>query len=145
MAGRIPRLISGPIRRTQQMLRRRGDLGESPQPCNLPHDGFCSQVGDEVKEGMGFSVGLVVGNGAPPSTTPISDEDSGGTDGVREKSKSPQAAPSRQAAFAAFKQEHGRRYDDRHRDLATRAKEIRAEIRMVAGSVNSAVDEIERM
>ncbi|KAF4683934.1 Kinesin member [Perkinsus olseni] len=113
--------------------------------ADAPETGRSGGVGDEVKEGMGFSVGLVVGNGAPPSTTPISDEDSGGTDGVREKSKSPQAAPSRQAAFAAFKQEHGRRYDDRHRDLATRAKEIRAEIRMVAGSVNSAVDEIERM
>ncbi|KAF4759068.1 Kinesin member [Perkinsus olseni] len=116
---------------------------EQENSANAPETGISGGVGDEVKEGMGFSVGLVEGNGAPPSTTPISNEEGVGTDGVREQSKSPQATPSRQAAFAAFKQEHGRRYDERHRVL--RCVQIRAEVRTVAGSVNSAVDEIERM
>ncbi|KAF4701214.1 Kinesin member [Perkinsus olseni] len=92
---------------------------EQENSANAPETGISGGVGDEVKEGMGFSVGLVEGNGAPPSTTPISNEEGVGTDGVREQSKSPQATPSRQA--------------------------IRAEVRTVAGSVNSAVDEIERM
>ncbi|KAF4669888.1 Kinesin member [Perkinsus chesapeaki] len=102
------------------------------------------RVGEEVKEGLGFSVGLAGDDGiaAPPAS-----QQPDQTEGVATEQtgkRAPKPAPSRQVAFAEFKQQQGRRYDDHHRELVTHLKELKSEVRSVAGTINSTVDELEK-
>ncbi|EER19633.1 kif9, putative [Perkinsus marinus ATCC 50983] len=117
---------------------------ETPMPSKEETVG---KVGEEVRDGVGFSAGLAGDDGAaaPPRVDAEHIEASGDTRTAGHRKQSAEAAPSRQTAYAEFRKQHGHAYDDRHRALAARAKELRSAIRALASSSNSTIDQIDRM